>query len=85
MNFGSGLELKKVRTLVSKCLILKNKGVGGNTARVCIKTVSSVTMIFSACFIGPGYKPGPAYFDLFTHLSVCLFFMRPEIYNLQKI
>ena len=54
MNFGSGLELKKARTSVSKCLIPEIKRVGGKTARVCIKTVSSTTMIISACFIGPG-------------------------------
>ena len=54
MNFGSGLELKKARTSASKSLIPKNKGVGSNTNRVCIKTVSSATMIISACFIGPG-------------------------------
>ena len=54
MNFGSGQELKKTRTSESKCLIPKNKGVGGNTVRVCIKTVSSASMIISACFIGPG-------------------------------
>ena len=54
MNFSSGQELKKARTSVSKCLMPKIMGVGGNTARVCIKTVSSATMIISVCFIRPG-------------------------------
>ena len=53
MNFGSGLELMKARDSVSKCLIRKIMGVGGNTPRVCIKAVSSATMVISACFIGP--------------------------------
>ena len=54
MNFSSGQELKKARTSVSKCLMPKIMGVVGNTARVCIKTISSATMIISVCFIGPG-------------------------------
>ena len=54
MNFSSGHELKKARTSVSKCLNPKIMGVRGNTVRVCIKTVSSGTMIISVCFIGPG-------------------------------
>ena len=53
MNFGSGLKLNKVRGSVSKCLIPKIIGVGGNTCRVCMKKVSSATMIISTCFIGP--------------------------------
>ena len=54
MNFRSGQKIKKARTCVPKCLMPKIMGVGGNTARVCIKTVSSATIIISVCFIGPG-------------------------------
>ena len=54
MNFSSGQELKKARTSLSKSLMPKIMGVRGNTARVCIKTVSSATMIISVCFIRPG-------------------------------
>ena len=54
MNSSSGQELQKARTSVSKYLMPKIMGVGGNTARVCIKTVSSATMIISVCFIRPG-------------------------------
>ena len=53
MKFGSGQELKKAQTSVSKYLIPKIMGVGGNTARICIKAVSSATVIISFCFIGP--------------------------------
>ena len=54
MNFSSGQELKKAQTSVSKSLMPKIMGVRGNTARVCIKTVFSATMIISVCFIGSG-------------------------------
>ena len=54
MNFSSGQELKKPRTSVSKYLMLKITGVGGNTASVCIKAVSSATMTISVCFIEHG-------------------------------
>ena len=54
MNFSLGQELKKARTSVPKSLNLNIMGVRGNTARVCIKTVSPGTIIISACFIGPG-------------------------------
>ena len=40
--------------LLSKCLMPKILEVRGNTARVCIKTVFSGTMIISVCFTGPG-------------------------------
>ena len=54
VNFSSGQELMKSRTSVSKCLMPKIMGVGGNTARACMKTVSSATMIIFVCFIRPG-------------------------------
>ena len=54
MNFSSGLELKKTRISVSKCLMPKIMEVRGNTARVCIRKASSATLIISVCFIGPG-------------------------------
>ena len=54
MNFSSGQELKKARTSLSKSLMPKIMRVRGNTARVCIKTISSATVIISVCFIGPG-------------------------------
>ena len=54
VNFSSRQELEKSRTSVSKCLMPKIMGVGGNTARVWTKTVSSATMIIPVCFIRPG-------------------------------
>ena len=54
MNFSSVQELKKARTSVSKSLMPRIMGVGGNTARVYIKTDASAIMIISVCFIGPG-------------------------------
>ena len=56
MNFSSVQELKRAQTSVSKSLMPKIMGVRDNTARVCMKTVSSATMIMSVCFIGPGYS-----------------------------
>ena len=56
MNFSSGQELKKARTSLSKSLMQKIMGVRDNTAKVCIKTVSSATMIISVCFIGHAYS-----------------------------
>ena len=44
MNVRSGQELKKARTSVSKFLISKIMGVGDNTARACIKTVSQARL-----------------------------------------
>ena len=89
MNFRSGQELKKARTSVSTFLISKIMGVGDNTARACIKTVSQATKIMSTCFIGPGCSVVALQtlsFCLPNHLSIFLtFYMWLEIYNLQKV
>ena len=92
MNFRSGQELKKARTSVSTFLISKITGVGDNTARACIKTVSQATKIISTCFIRPGCSvvalqtlsfclPNHLYLSDFLHVARNLLYLGSVYFN----
>ena len=63
MVLGSGLDIKKVETVVSKRLgILLKIGGGGNSAKVCVKTASSaaviVCLVYNVMWCGGSMKCG---------------------------
>ena len=88
MILSSGLELKKVQTAISKHLgILPKIRVGGNSARVWVKTDSSATEIFSLVYtvMWCGGSVKCIYIDMILNESSCNFFVLLQAHTIYII